>query len=212
MTFVIARISDQAEQSGAPLSEGEIDFLHHPPTQPTNPTASWGIHTADQDSWPILALRDFGFEDSATGEGRAFARSSHPPGCRTGVGVRGAVLQLHRHPLSWLLQWAHIRTAQRPARWDRLLLWATATPVVVVFILGAVALSVVTDGRKMFGSGLCVLSADASMSHLSHFLFGVRRLEARQRQQNIEKFGCDIPLGDSARRDTRTTSSSQSVP
>jgi hypothetical protein len=213
LTYVIARISEQAERSAAPLGDDEIDFLHHPPTQPTNPTVSWGFHTAGQDSWPILALRDFEFERLCN-----LAKDAHAHDLRTRPdaarewGFAGAVLQLHRHPLSWLLQWAHIRTAQRPARWDRLLLVATATLVVVVFILGAMALSVVTDGQRdawkwtLCGIGACIYAA-----FLTFLYFAVRRLEARQRKQNIEEFRCDLPPGDSSRRGARTISSSQSV-
>jgi hypothetical protein len=213
LTFVIARISEQAERSGAPLGDDEIDFLHHPPTQPTNRTASWGIHTADEGSWPILNLRDLEFERLCN-----LARNAHShdlltrPDAAREWEFAGAVLQLNRHPVSWLLQWAHIRTAQRPARWDRLLLWATATLVVVVFILGAVALSVVTDGQSgIWKWTLCVIGGCIYVASLAFLYFGVRRLEARQRQQNIENFRCDLPVGDSAQRGARTISSSQSV-
>ena len=200
IAFVIARIGEQAERSGAPLGDDEIDFLHHPPTQPTNPTASWGFHTADQDSWPILTLRDVGFERLCN-----LARDAHAhdlrirPDAAREWEFAGAVLQLNRHPLSWLLQWAHIRTAQRPARWDRLLLVATATLVVIVFLVGAVALSIVTDGQRdagkwtMCGIGACIYAA-----FLTFLYFAARRLEARQRQQSIERYRCDLLLRDPA--------------
>ena len=200
MTFVIARIGKQAERSGAPLGDDEIDFLHHPPTQPTNPTASWGFNTAYKDSWPTPVLRDLGFERLCN-----LARDAHRRDLQTRPDAArewefaGAVLELHRHPLSWLLQWAHIRTAKRPARWDRLLLVATASLVVVVFILGAVALSVVTDGqRDVWKWTSCVIGGCIYAAFLTLLYFAVRRLEVRQQQQNIEKFRCDLLVGDSA--------------
>jgi hypothetical protein len=198
--FVIASISEQAERSGTPLGDDERDFLIHLPTQPTNLTASWGPNTTYEATWPTPVLRDFGFERLCN-----LARDAHAHDLRTRPDAArewefaGAVLQLHRHPLSWLLQWAHIRTAQRPARRDRLLLVATATLVVIGFILGAVALSVLTDGQKEFWkwtvwvSGTCVYGA-----FLTFIYFAVRRLEVRQRQQNIEKYRCDLPIRASA--------------
>src|SRR5258708_5559115 len=166
LASVIARISQQAEQSGAPLDDDEIDFLRHPPTRPTNPTASLGFHTADQASWPILAHRDLGFERLCN-----LARDAHSHDLRTSPDAArdwefaGAVLQLHRDPLSWLLQWAHIRTGQRPARWDRLLLVATAILVAVGSILGRSRLLCSAKVRKTSGNGRHGLSAHASMAH-----------------------------------------------
>jgi hypothetical protein len=200
LTFVIARISEQAARSGVPLDDDEIDFLHYLPTQATNLTASWGSNTAYEATWPTPVLRDFGFERLCN-----LARDAHAHDLRTRPDAArewefaGAVLQLHRHPLSWLLQWARIRTAQRPARWDRLLLVATATLAVVGLILGAVALSVLTDGQKEFWKwtvwviGICVYGA-----FLTFLYCAVRRLEVRQRQQNIEKHRCELSIRASA--------------
>jgi hypothetical protein len=193
--FVVERISEQAERSGAPLGDDEADFLHHLPTHPTNPIASGGFHAADQGSWLTTAHRDLGFERLCN-----LARDAHAHDLQTRPDAArewefaSAVLPLHRHPLSWLLQWAQIRTGQRPARWDSLLLVVTATLVVVGSILGAVALSVLTDGQKEFRKwtvwliGTCVYGA-----FLTFLYFALRRLEARQWQQNIEKYRCNLP-------------------
>jgi hypothetical protein len=109
------------------------------------------------------------------------------------------VLQAHRHPLSWLLQWAGIRTAKRRPRWDRLLLVGTGTLVVAVFLLGALALSVLTDGmgdvrkRTLLIVGGCVYGG-----FLTLLYFGVRRVEVRQQEQHIEKYRCNLPVRSSA--------------
>ena len=167
---MIERIGEEAERSGVPLDDDEKEFLVHLPTQPTNPTASWGFNTAYEDPWPTPVLRDLRFERLCN-----LARDAHlhdlraRPDAAREWEFASAVLKLHRHPLSWLLQWAHVRTAKRPERWDRLLLVGTATLVVMVFILGAIALSVLTEVREMLGGGRCGLSVDASMAPFSHF-------------------------------------------
>jgi hypothetical protein len=195
-TFVIERIGEEAERSGVPLDDDEKEFLVHLPTQPTNPTASWGFNTAYEDPWPTPVLRDLRFERLCN-----LARDAHlhdlraRPDAAREWEFASAVLKLHRHPLSWLLQWAHVRTAKRPERWDRLLLVGTTTLVVMVFILGAIALSVLTEGQRdawrwtLWAIGGCVYGA-----FLTLLYFGVRRLESRQREQHIEKYRCDLPV------------------
>lgn len=196
LTFVIERIGEEAERSGVPLGEDEIDFLSHLPTQPTNPTVLWGFNTAYEDSWPTPALRDLRFERLCNLARNAHLHDLHArPDATREWEFAGAVLKLHRHPLSWLLQWAHIRTAKRPERWDLLLLVGTAILVVMVFIFGALALSVLTEGQKdVWRWTLWIIGGCVYGALLALLYFGVRRLESRQREQHIEKYRCNLPV------------------
>jgi len=132
LTFVIERVGEEADRSGAPLDDEEFGFLSHLLAQATNPTIM-AFNTAYKEFWPTPVLRDFRFERLCN-----LAREAHshdlrvrPDGAREWE-FAAAVLQLHRHPMSWLLKWAHIRTRNRPSRWDRLLLVATAVLVVIL--------------------------------------------------------------------------------
>ncbi len=60
--FVIERIGEEAERSGAPLGDDEMHFLSHLPDKPTNPTAEWGFQTSYEGDSPTPVLRDLGFE------------------------------------------------------------------------------------------------------------------------------------------------------
>ena len=200
LAFVIERIAEEAERSGTPLEDDENEFLNHPPTQPTNPTVAWGFNTAYEYFWPTPVLRDFRFERLCN-----LAKDAHlhdlqiRPDATREWEFAAAVLQAHRHPLSWLLQWAHIRSAMRRARWDRLLLVGTATLVVSVFLIGAIALSVLTEGRgEVWKWTLCVAGGCAYGAFLTSLYFAVRRIESRQRQQNIENYRCDLLVRGSA--------------
>jgi hypothetical protein len=199
LTFVIERIGEEAERSGAPLDDEELGFLSHLPTQPTNPTIT-AFNTAYEELWPTPVLRDFRFERLCN-----LAREAHSHDLRTRPdGARewefaAAVLQLRRHPMSWLLKWAHIRTVKRASRWDRLLLVATAAFVVVLFLLGAFAVSALTDGQRdiwkwtLWVVGGCIYGVLITLLY-----FAVQRLEARQQEQHIEKYRCNPPVRGSA--------------
>jgi hypothetical protein len=198
--FVIERIIEEAERSGTPLGDDEKDFLNHLPDKPTNPTAELGFNTAYEGDSPIPVLRDIGFERLCNLAKDAHSKDldARPHGAREWQ-FAGAVLQAHRHPLSWLLQWAGIRIAKRSARWDRLLLVGTATLVVAVFLLGALALSVLTDGMGDFRKWTLLIVGGCVYGGLLTLLyFGVRRVESRQQEQTIEQYRCDLPVRSSA--------------
>jgi hypothetical protein len=200
LTFVVERIAQQAAHSAEPLDDDEQYFLDNLPTEPTNPTATWGFNTAYEASWPEPVLRDFRFERLCKLAKDAHSRDiqARPDAAREWE-FASAVLEFHRHPMSWLLGWAGIRAGKRPARWDLLLLVATATFVVVLFLVGVLALSIVTDGQKevwkwtLWVVGACVYSTIITLLY-----FAVKRLEARQRERNIELCRCDLPVHDSA--------------
>jgi hypothetical protein len=200
LAFVIERVSQEAERSAAPLGDDEKHFLNNLPAEPTNPTAEWGFNTAYEGFWPTPVLRDFRFERLCK-----LARVARLDDLQTSPDTARewefavAVLELHRHPMSWLLRWAGIRSRQRAAQWDRLLLVATAVFVVVLFLLGALAQSVLTEGQKNVwkwvsgGIGACVYGAVITLLY-----FAVRRVEAVQRERHIDECRRDLPVRGSA--------------
>ncbi len=196
LAFVVERISHEAERSAAPLDDDVTHFLNHLPTQPTNPTIALGFNTADEFSWPTPVLRDFRFERLCKLAKDAHLRDlqSRPDAAREWE-FAVAVLQLHRHPMAWLLSWAGIQTRKRQARWDRLLLVTTAAFVVALFVLGAFALSALTEGQREFWKWMLWIVGGCVYGTFMTILFlGVRRLEAWQREQNVEKYRCDLPV------------------
>ena len=48
LTFVIERIEEEAERSGAPLSDNERNLLRQLPTEPANPTAYQGYYSVSR--------------------------------------------------------------------------------------------------------------------------------------------------------------------
>jgi uncharacterized integral membrane protein len=195
LAFVVERISQEAERSASPLDDDEKHFLNHLPTEPTNPTAAWGFNTASEGSWSTPVLRDFRFERlcKLATLARLHDLQTRPDmACEWGFAV--AVLELHRHPMSWLLNWAGIRTGKRP-RGDGLLLVTSAAFVVVLLLIGAVALSVLTDGQKeVWKWTLWIVGACVCGTFITLLYFAVRRLEVRQQVRNIEKWRRDLPV------------------
>jgi len=200
LAFVVERITQEAERSSVPLDDDEKHFLNHLPTEPTNPTATSGCNMAYEGYWPTPVLRDFRFERLCK-----LARDAHSHDLQTRPDaareweLAAAVLELHRHPMSWLTTWAGIPAEKRAARWDRLLLVTTAAFVVVLFLVGVLALSVLTDGQKevwkwtFWVAGACVYGTLVTL-----LFFAVRRLEDRQRERNIEKYRHDLRVRGSA--------------
>lgn len=196
LAFVVDRISQEAERSAAPLDHDEMHLLNHLPTEPTNPTAALasGFNTAYESFWPTPVLRDLRFERLCK-----LARDAHSHDLQTQPNAihdwefAVAVLQLHRHPMSWLLGWASVRAARRPPRWDRLLLMATAVFVVVLFLIGVFALSALTDGQsKLWQWTLWVAGGCMYGTLITLLYFAVRRLEARQKERDITRYRSDL--------------------
>lgn len=145
---------------------------------------------------PTHILGDFGFERLCK-----LAKDAHGHDLRTRPDAvpewefAAAVLEFARHPMSWLLGWAGVRTKKRLERWDRLLLVTSATFVVVLFLVGAAALSALTDGIKglwrwaVWAVGACVYGSAITLVY-----FAVRRLEIRKQESNIERCRRDLPV------------------
>ncbi|MFZ0421038.1 MAG: hypothetical protein WAM04_23255 [Candidatus Sulfotelmatobacter sp.] len=202
LAFVVERISQQAERSAAPLKDDEEHFLNHLPTEPRNSTAveASGFNTAYEEFLPTPILRDLQFEKLCK---LASDAHSHDLQTRPEAAHKWefavAVLQLHHHPMSWLLGWAGIRTRKRRQLRDLLLLVATAIFVVVLSLAGAFALSALTDGLNyvwkwtLWVAGGCVYGAIMTLLY-----FAVRRHEARQQDQEVERYRRQIPVRGSA--------------
>lgn len=196
LAFVVEEISHEAERSGTPLDDDETHFLNNLPTQPTNPTVALGFNTADEFSLPTPVIRDFRFERlcKLAKDARLYDLQSRPDAALEWE-FAAAVLQLHRHPMAWLLSWAGIRTRKRPARWDRLPLVTTAAFVVALSVLGAFALSALTEGQREFWKWIVWIVGGCVYGTLMTLLyFGMRRLESWQREQDVEKYRCDLPV------------------
>jgi hypothetical protein len=183
LTFVIERVCEEAERSGAPLDDGERYFLRHLPTEPTNPTVHGGYYP--DSSQPVL--RDFSYETLC-----ALARNARLHDIRTRPEAArdwdfsAAVLQLERHPMSWLLDWAGKR--KRRPRWDGLLLFSTALLVVLLFVFGAIAMSVLTEGRTdLWKRSLLILGGGIYGAIVISLYVAVQRFQKRRLKQVIEK-------------------------
>jgi len=139
LSFVIHRMSSEAQRSGDPLDEEETYLLGHFPTERTHPV----VHG---DPEPNPVLRDFAFERLC-----GLAKNARLHDVRMGPEAAdqwefaAAVLQLNHHPMSWLLGWAWVK-ARRP-RWDGPLLVGTAFVIVALFVFGAIGLSSIIEGK-----------------------------------------------------------------
>jgi hypothetical protein len=202
LAFVVKRITQEAERSAAPLDDDEKHFLNHLPTEPTNPTAAVAsaFNTAYEEFSPTPVLRDLRFERlcKLARDGHSHDLQSHSNAVPEWE-FAAAVLQFHRHPMSWLLGWAGIRIRKRPQLRDRLLLVTTGSFVVVLFLLGALALSALTDGQNnLWKWTLLVAGVSVYGALITLLYFAVRRFEDRQQERDIARYRSNLPVHDSA--------------
>lgn len=183
LTFVIERIGEEAERSGEPLNDDESYFLRHLPSEPTNSTAHQGHYP--ESSLPVL--RDFSYERLC-----ALARIARlhdvmtRPEAPRDWEFSAAVLQMERHPMSWLLGWAGMKN-RRP-RWDGLLLVGTALLIVLVFVFGAIALSVLTEGRQEAWKRILLIAGGCCYGFIAILLYiGAQRFEKRRLKRVIDE-------------------------
>jgi hypothetical protein len=195
LQFVVSRIHEEAERSGAPLDDDEDDFLKHLPTAPTNPL-SVGSPMASESGWPSPALRDLPFERLCE-----LAKSAHlhnvrgRPEAEREWAFAAAILRLKRHPMAWLLEWAGIKAPKHQARWDRFLLISTALLIVSLFICGVLGVARLAEGRDYFQRWILWITAGCVYSAFNTFLFlAVRRLEVWKLGQDIQKGRCDLAI------------------
>jgi len=174
--FVIGRIEEQAMRSGEPLTVEQRLLLNDLPKTSSLP----GMFTGDPESLPMLVPRDATYERLC-----ALAKAAR----RNDLALNPAsldwefsfaVLQLNRHPMCWLLQWAGVK--QRRPWWDRWLLIVAGLLVVV----SAMALVLLAGNQpwtvyKWAGVGAGYVAIMLVMYFVS------RRIEERQLEQNVER-------------------------
>src|SRR5215467_9693840 len=103
VNFVVDRIREEADLICSPLDEEELEFLKNLPSVPTNPTLHNDPYS--ESAWP--PLRDLPFERlcSLAKAARLRDLQLRPEASREWE-FAAAVLQLNRHPMSWLLMWS----------------------------------------------------------------------------------------------------------
>jgi hypothetical protein len=182
--FVTARIAEEAERSGAPLSEEQRLLLKWLPTE---------------------SLRDLGLEfpqpvprDQNLERVCALSRVAYQHDLQMNPNSRGwefglAVFTLYKHPMSGLLQWAGVKL-QRP-KWDRLLLLvAGLLPLAAVAVL--VWSADASIFRALLGGVGCV-----AIAGLMVLVFLAAKRRAKQRlQEDIEAYRRVSGVGLSATR------------
>lgn len=196
LAFVIERMTQQAELEEEPLDIDERYLLTHLPTQPTNPTIPSGV--TDEYGPPVPMLRDFPFEKLCGLAKRAHCTDiRNRPNAARQWSFAASVLSLNRHPMSWLMGWAGIKT-KMTVPWDGLLLVLSALIVVVVGLVGGIGLPLFTERYSalwkwaLWGAG-GLIYADLMIL----LYFGVKRLEKWQAEQTVERYRCDLPVRNS---------------
>ncbi len=196
LAYLLERITEQAARSGAPLKEGEQYLLAHLPNSPTNPTVSYGLNFTYEGSQATPVLRDFTFErlcDLAR-EARHHDLEIRPEAAREWQ-FATAVVQFHRHPMSWLLGWADIRVAQPRPKWDRSLLITSAILLIAAFLSVAAGISILTANKSVaviwtvWILGGCVYVGMIVLGY-----FGLKRLEISHWKQTLENYRCNLPV------------------
>ena len=195
--FVIDRISEEAERSGAPLEDDEKDFLHHLPAQPTNPTIASGFDFAYEYSWPTPAIRDLRFERLC-----ALAKNAHKhdlaasPNAVRRWHFAAAILQSHHHPLSWLLTWAGVRIKKARIA-DLFLLVVTALLLVTLLVGGIVGLATIAEDRTEIGKRIEWIVGAGGLAGVPFSVYLLARRAEKSRQRRIlERYRCDLRLTD----------------
>jgi|GEM_PF-3436285 hypothetical protein len=177
LSFVIGRITEQAQLSGQPLSDQQrllLDYL------PSSTTTNWDPEI------PVLVPRNVDLERLCDLGKVAYQHDRQVNLRFFNWEFAFSVLRLNRHPMAGLLQWVGMKP-HRP-QWDGLRLIATAlVPIVAVILLvwnadGPMFLSV--------GIGLGCLAA------MLLLFFASKRIEKRRLQEHIER--CRLAFRESA--------------
>lgn len=194
LAFVIERISQQAEFEAKPLDEDERYLLTHLPTKPTNPTIPGGF--ADELGPPIPVLRDFPFEKLCRLAANAHRSDIQDrPDAAREWNFAASVLSVNRHPMSWLMGWAGIKTKKAVEFWDRLLLVLSGLFVLVVGLVGGIGLTLFTERYSaLWRWALCGAGGVIFACLMVLLYFGVERLEKWQAVKTVESYRCELPM------------------
>jgi hypothetical protein len=187
LTFVIERISEEANRSTTPLSDEEKFLLNHLPTELKNPIAYPG---ANEELLDVPTVRDLPYEKLCSLAKNAHVNDLriHPEAARE-WDFAATVLQLNRHPMSWLLIWAGMER-RRPA-WDGLLLVGTALLFVLLFILGAVLLSPLVSDLEGWKLAVLAAAGCVCITVVVTLYFAAQRLSKRHMERIVEGYRPD---------------------
>jgi len=177
VAFVIRRIEEQAMRSGQPLNEEQRSLLNDLPRTPTLPETG----TAEPDSLTLRMPRDLAYERLC-----ALAKAAHKEDIQLNPEghdwhFAAAVAKLNRHPMSWLLRWAGVKT-RRPW-WDGCLLFASAFALICCWM--ALIIPAVSEPRtrlRWLGVGVGCVAIVLMIG------FATRRIEEWQLKQAIERY------------------------
>jgi hypothetical protein len=180
LKFVISRITDEAERAGTPLSSHEVQFLNHLPRRPTNPTVSLGVSRRI-----TLPTRDHSFERlcALAGDAHKHDLDSRANAAREWKFAL-AVLQLNRHPMAWLLEWAMKRLK---ARLDGCLLVSTALLVVALAIAMIVLAARIEPNTYAWKSALVIAGGAAFFGIVVSLYLLTQGLEQWQLKKIVEE-------------------------
>jgi hypothetical protein len=177
LRFVIGRIEEEANRSGDPLSDDERLLLNNLPKDPPLVQTSGGF-----EEWPpVVVPRDATYERLC-----ALAKSAYHSD-RTVNAEAGSwefaadVSTLCRHPISWLLWWAGLKT-HKPPRDPWLLLGAT---VLILIGLGSALITVIV--HEPWIRLLLTLIAAGCVATAIFFYFASQQNERCQLEQSIER-------------------------
>ena len=178
LRFVIRRIEEEANRSGEPLTDDEQLLLNNLPKDPPLFQNSGGCAEFP----PVVVPRDATYERLC-----ALAKSAHQSD-RTVNAEAGswefalAVSTLCRHPISWLLWWAGVRT-RKPAR-DPWLLFGAASLILIFSGAGVMTLIV----HELWARLLLTLIAAGSMAMVVFLYFACQRTGRWQLERSIERY------------------------
>jgi hypothetical protein len=181
LKFVISRITDEAEHAGTPLSSHEVQFLNHLPRRPTNPTVSLGVSRRI-----TLPTRDHGFERLC-----ALARNAHKHDLDSRANAARewkfalAVLQLNRHPMAWLLEWAGMKRLK--ARLDGCLLVSTALVIAALALPIFVLAARIEHSTYVWKSTLVIAGGAALFGMVAALYLMAQRFEQWQLKKIVEE-------------------------
>jgi len=178
LRFVIGRIEEEANRSGKPLSDEERSLLNNLPKDPPLFQNSGGYAEFP----PIVVPRDVTYERLC-----ALAKSAHRSDRAVNAEAGSwefavAVSTLCRHPISWLLWWAGLKT-RKPVR-DPWLLFGAA----VLILIGSSTALITLIVREPWIRLLLTLIAAGCIAMVVFLYFASQRTERWQLEQNIERY------------------------
>lgn len=166
LNFVIGRIADQAQLSGAPLSDEERLLLNYLPSSPM---------TYSDPEMPDPVPRNISLERVCALGKASYKHDRQVNPTSLDWDFAFAVLTLNRHPMRGLLQGAGMKP-YRP-RWDGFLLIVTALlPIVAVALL-------VRNGTLPRSAGI----ATGCVAIMLSMFLASRRIEKQRLEEDIER-------------------------